>query len=44
MIGFLWSLYLHKYFFDVVRNNLQVINTYTIVDKKKIKSSRKEMS
>ena len=42
MIGFLWCWYLHKYFFDVVRNKLQAINIYTRVDKKKIKSSRKE--
>ena len=33
-IGFLWSLYLHKYFFDVMRNKLQTINTYVTVDKK----------
>ena len=42
MIGFLWSLYLHTYFLDVVRKKLQTINIYTWVDKKKIKSSRKE--
>ena len=41
MIGFLWSLYLHKYFFDVVRNKLYSINIYIRVDKEKIKSSRK---
>ena len=42
MIGFLWSLHLHKYFFDKVRNKLQAINIYTRIDKKKIKSSSKE--
>ena len=42
MIGFLWIVYLHKYFFDVLRNTLQTINIYSRVDKKKIKSSRKE--
>ena len=42
IIGSLWGLYLHKYFFDVVSNKLQTINIYTRVDKKKIKSSRKE--
>ena len=42
MIGFLWALYLHKYLFDVVRNKLQIINIYIGIDKKKIKSSRKE--
>ena len=45
MIGFLWSLYLHEYFFDVVRSNLETINIYTGVDKKKKKlkkGSRKE--
>ena len=41
MIGFLWILYLHKYFFDVVRNKLHTTNIYTRVDKKKIKRSRK---
>ena len=25
MIGFIWSLYLRKYFFDVVRNKLQTV-------------------
>ena len=42
MIGFLWSVYLRRYFFDVVRSKLQTINIYTRVHKKKIKSSRKE--
>ena len=31
-----------QYFFDVVRNKLQIINISTRVDKKMIKSSRKE--
>ena len=31
-----------QYYFDVVRNKLQTTNIYTRVDKKKIKSSRKE--
>ena len=31
-----------RYYFDVVRNKLQTTNIYTRVDKKKIKSSRKE--
>ena len=44
MIGFLWSLYLHKYFFDVVRNKLQTINIYTRVNKKEIKAQEKNMS
>ena len=42
MIGFLWSFFLHKYFFDVVRNKLQTINIYTRINKKKIKNLRKE--
>ena len=42
MIGFLWSLYLLKYFFDLVRNKLGTITIYTRSDKKKIKSWRKE--
>ena len=42
MTGFLWSFYLRKYFYDVVRNKLQTKNTYTWVDNKKIKSSGKE--
>ena len=42
MIGFLWSLNLLKYLFDVLRNKLQTRNIYTGVDKNKIKSSRKE--
>ena len=42
MTVFLWSLYLHKYLFDVVRNKLQNNKYLTRVDKKKIKSSRKE--
>ena len=31
-----------QYFFDVVRNKIQTITIYTRVNKKKIKSSRKE--
>ena len=42
MIGFLWSFYLNKYFFDAVRNKLQTMNIYTRVGKKKIKSLGKE--
>ena len=42
MIGCLWSLYLHIYFFDAVRNKPQTMNIYTKIDKKKIKSSKKE--
>ena len=42
MIGFLWSFYLNKYFFDAVRNKLQTMNIYNRVGKKKIKSLRKE--
>ena len=41
MIGFLWSLYLRKYFFDMVRNKLEIINIYTRVIKKKKKKKLK---
>ena len=41
MVGFLWSFYLHKYFYDEVSNKLQKLNIYTRADKNKIKRSRK---
>ena len=44
MIGFLWSLYLDKYFFDVVRNKLQTINIYIRVDENRSKVQEKDMS
>ena len=43
MVGFLCSLYLHKYYFDAAGNKLQTTNAYTRVDKKKIKSPRKNI-
>ena len=43
MIGFLWSLYLNKYFFDRVRNKSQTISILKLI-KRRSKVQEKNMS